>query len=165
MFIGRYEFLKESILIRDIELLKKITIKDFEHFVDHSMSGPESFITRSLFFLKDDYIDVDCKDLTTRYTNDVIAFGLLAFGLKVDSHSDENNKFYAMGKKIADFKFSRILLFVLLGLIPYLLKILDFDFIPKSAQNFFRKLVSGTMKEREERNIIRPDMIHLLMAS
>ena len=75
----------------------------------------------SLFLLPDDYIDVDCKDLTTRYTNDVIAS--CAFGLKVDSHSDEDNKFYAMGKKIADFKLSRILLFILLGCVPYLLKV------------------------------------------
>lgn len=29
--------------------------------------------------------------------------------------------------------------------------------------NFFRTIVMDTMKHREENNIVRPDMVHLLM--
>ena len=32
-----------------------------------------------------------------------------------------------------------------------------------SVVNFFRSLVHNTMSVREERGIVRPDMIHLLM--
>lgn len=34
-FVGHYQFLKPDIIIRDVELLKNITIKDFENFLDH----------------------------------------------------------------------------------------------------------------------------------
>lgn len=37
------------------------------------------------------------------------------------------------------------------------------DFLTAEGKNFFKDLFMGTMREREERNIIRPDMIHLLM--
>lgn len=51
-FLGRFELLKDSIVIRDIELLKKITIKDSEHFLDHTSNGFESLFERSLFFMQ-----------------------------------------------------------------------------------------------------------------
>lgn len=40
---------------------------------------------------------------------------------------------------------------------------LKVSLFPESAKQFFRNLVNFTMKDREDRNIIRPDMIHLLM--
>lgn len=43
-------------------------------------------------------MDIDVKDLTTRAANDVIAS--CAFGLKVDSQMDKDNKFYAMGRDL-----------------------------------------------------------------
>ncbi|KAJ8728448.1 hypothetical protein PYW08_016833 [Mythimna loreyi] len=206
-FVGRYEFTREAVVIRDIELLKKITVKDFEYFLDHSVIGIESSFGRSLFFLKgeewkemrsalspaftsskislmvpfmvevgdqmictlkkqitnsrDNYVDVDVLDLTTRYSNDVIAS--CAFGLKTDSQTERNNELYLMSKSITDFTFTQFLLFFLMVNVPYLLKILDWELIPKKSQIFFKRLVLDTMKERELRNILRPDMIHLLM--
>jgi len=35
--------------------------------------------------------------------------------------------------------------------------------MPKKVTSFFRNIVSSTMKDREANNIIRHDMIHLLM--
>ncbi|KAJ8729806.1 hypothetical protein PYW07_016844 [Mythimna separata] len=206
-FVGRYEFTREAVVVRDIELLKKITVKDFEYFINHSVIGIESAFERSLFFLKgeewknmrsalspaftsskitqmvpfmvevgdqliyslekqimeskDDYIDVDVLDLTTRYSNDVIAS--CAFGLKIDSQSEKNNEFYVNSKTITDFTFTQLLLFLFVVNVPYLKKIIDWDLIPKKSQSFFKRLVLDTMKERELRNILRPDMIHLLM--
>ncbi|KAH9645244.1 hypothetical protein HF086_012122, partial [Spodoptera exigua] len=112
-------------------------------------------------FISDGYIDIECKDLTTRYANDVIA--TCAFGLKVDSHNDENNQFYLMGKILSGISFAKILLYMILVNVPYVMEILDWDFIPKSAQKYFKTLVLETMKNRELQNIVRPDMIHLLM--
>lgn len=37
------------------------------------------------------------------------------------------------------------------------------DFLTEEGKLFFKDLFMGTMRDREERNIIRPDMIHLLM--
>ncbi|KAJ8728457.1 hypothetical protein PYW08_016842 [Mythimna loreyi] len=209
-FVGRYEFTQEMVVIRDIELVKKIGVKDFEHFLDHrALFGfGETFFSRSLIALagqewkdmrstlspaftsskirhmvpfivevgdqmmcslkkkidesKTGYIDVECKDLTTRYTNDVIAS--CAFGLKVDSHNDVNNEFYAMGKLSTTFSLGQILVFLAVMSIPSAIsKYLKFDFLSEKSNTFFKNLVLETMKDREIRKIIRPDMIHLLM--
>lgn len=46
-----------SLMIRDPELIKQITIKDFDHFVDHRLFAPENvepIWTKNLFSLKGD---------------------------------------------------------------------------------------------------------------
>ncbi|XP_053599170.1 cytochrome P450 9e2-like [Microplitis demolitor] len=41
-FVGFFNFTSPMILIRDLELIKSITVKNFDHFVDHkSLSDPE----------------------------------------------------------------------------------------------------------------------------
>ncbi|XP_022836828.1 cytochrome P450 9e2-like, partial [Spodoptera litura] len=102
-----------------------------------------------------------CKDLTTRYANDVIAS--CAFGLKVDSHNDKNNNFYALGKETSSFNFRQMMACFLLVNAPALAKFLKLDFLSESSKEAFKKLVLGTMENRELKKIIRPDMIHLLM--
>nr|QEL53083.1 cytochrome P450 CYP9A101 [Mythimna separata] len=210
-FVGRFEFLNEMVMIRDVELIKRIGVKDFEHFLDHRslFSSSDTFFNRNLFSLKGQewkdmrstlspaftsskmrlmvpfmvevgdqmmislrqkiknsksgYIDLECKDLTTRYANDVIAS--CAFGLKVDSHNDVDNEFYAMGKVSSTFTFRQMLMFFLIANAPKLAKALKLDVLSEAAKQFFRKLVLETMSDRETRNIVRPDMIHLLMES
>lgn len=46
-------------------------------------------------------VDVELKDIFTRFTNDVIASA--TFGVQVDSLQDQNNEFYLKGKAIAGF--------------------------------------------------------------
>ncbi|KAM3966423.1 cytochrome P450 9e2-like [Aphomia sociella] len=209
-FVGRYEFLAPSIMVTDIDLVKKITIKDFEHFLDHRKLVDENndpFFGRNLISLKGQewkdmrstlspaftsskmrlmvpfmvevgdqmiqslnakiknsgvgYIDMDAKDLTTRYANDVIAS--CAFGLKVDSHMTENNEFYVKGKEATTFSFFQILKLFGFVSFPKIMTRLNFRIFSEDTSGFFRDLVLSTMRNREERNIIRPDMIHLLM--
>ncbi|KAJ8728454.1 hypothetical protein PYW08_016839 [Mythimna loreyi] len=207
-FVGRFEFTTEMVMIRDIELVKKICIKDFEYFLDHRsiFSASDSFFARNLFSLqgqewkdmrstlspaftsskmrlmvpfmvevgdqmmsslqkkikesKSGYIDIECKDLTTRYANDVIAS--CAFGLKVDSQN-EDNEFYLMGKATATFSFRQTLMFLFIGSAPKIAKLLKLDFLSEASKQFFKKILLDTMANREMNNIIRPDMIHLLM--
>ncbi|XP_075973977.1 cytochrome P450 9e2-like [Anticarsia gemmatalis] len=208
-FVGRYEFSNNLVMIRDLELVKKITLKDFDYFLDHRslFSESDSYFARNLFSLKgqewkdmrstlspaftsskirlmvpfmvevgdqmmanlkkkikssdDGYIDIECKDLTTRYANDVIAS--CAFGLKVDSHTDETNEFYTMGLQTASFGFKEMLMFFILINAPAVAKLLKLDFMSSAAKKFFKNLVLDTMTDRERRQILRPDMIHLLM--
>ncbi|XP_026488120.2 cytochrome P450 9e2-like [Vanessa tameamea] len=209
-FVGRYEFIKPMLVIRDLELVKKITIKDFEYFLDHrgfTDEKTEPLFARNLFSLKGQEwkdmrstlspaftsskiklmvpfmeevgkqmiralekkikesptgsIDVDCKDLTTRYSNDVIAS--CAFGLKVDSYTEEENKFYEMGKNASTFKLRQMLLFFASSAFPVLAKRLKLTLFSNATKDFFMELVLSTMRDREARNIVRPDMIHLLM--
>ncbi|KAH9645246.1 hypothetical protein HF086_012124 [Spodoptera exigua] len=206
-FVGRFEFINEAVMLRDLELVKKVCVKDFDYFVDHRNFGIDSFFARTLFLLqgqewkdmrstlspaftsskirlmvpfmvevgdqmieslkkrlkdsKEGYIDIDCKDLTTRYGNDVIAS--CAFGLKVDSQTEQNNQFYLMGKTVTNFNFFQMLKFFMMMNVPKIAKMFKWDIISDSVKNFFKNLVLDTMKEREMHKIIRPDMIHLLM--
>ena len=54
-FIGSYELVRPAVIVRDIELIKKITIKDFEYFIDHrgiADDKKEPLFGRNLFALK-----------------------------------------------------------------------------------------------------------------
>nr|AZJ25099.1 CYP9A121 [Cydia pomonella] len=54
-FVGRYEFTKPILVVKDLELLKKIAVKDFEHFLDHALSvntDIDPLFGRTLFTLK-----------------------------------------------------------------------------------------------------------------
>lgn len=75
----------------------------------------------AVFHFPAGYIDVDVKDLTTRYANDVIAS--CSFGLKVDSHIDVNNQFYAMGKSVTAIGFKQLLLLFGFMNFPKLMKV------------------------------------------
>ncbi|CAH1645260.1 unnamed protein product [Spodoptera littoralis] len=208
-FVGRYEFTRELIVVRDLELIKKITVKDFEHFIDHrfEFGNSESYSSRTLLSLrgqewkdmrstlspaftsskmrlmvpfmvevgeqmmhslhrlikqsKDGSVDLECKDLTGRYANDVIAS--CAFGLKVDSHNDKNNSFYELGKEMSSINFRQTLAIFILSNAPMLAEYLKLDILCEASRNAFRSLVLDAMRNRELKNIIRPDMIHLLM--
>ncbi|CAD0199598.1 unnamed protein product [Chrysodeixis includens] len=86
-----------------------------------------------------------------------------AFGLKVNSHTEVDNQFYTMGKEATNFNFRQMIMFFLLVNMPKVIKFLKWEMISEGPRNFFRNLVLDTMKDRELRHIIRPDMIHLLM--
>lgn len=66
-------------------------------------------------------MDIDVKDLTSRYTNDVIAS--CAFGLKVDSFTDKNNQFYVMGETAVNFSFRQLVIFFVLNFLPKLAQV------------------------------------------
>ncbi|XP_053607719.1 cytochrome P450 9e2-like [Plodia interpunctella] len=207
--VGRYDFIKPLLFIKDLELIKKITVKDFDNFVDHQdfFNRKDDFFGRNLFSLQGQewkdmrstlspaftsskmrlmlpfmvevgdqmvlclksqiresgvgYIDVEGKDLTTRYANDVIAS--CAFGLKVNSHAEQNNEFYDKGREASTFNFKQILKFFALNLFPRLMTLLRQSIFSEDTKMFFKDIVLSTMKNREVNNIVRPDMIHLLM--
>jgi cytochrome P450 family 9 len=119
------------------------------------------------------------KDTFTRYTNDVIATS--AFGIKVDSLTDENNEFYTMGKKLTVISGAQMTKMMLKLIFPFVFKVFRLNYILTTKYNpiflqvfkikmfdpklskFFKDLISNQMRYREENNIVRPDMIHLLM--
>lgn len=107
-------------------------------------------------------VDVEMKDLFSRYTNDVIASA--AFGCKVNSFEDEVNEFYLNGKKILNFNSPKAALkLIALRLLPGLMKMMDINLTDSSLTKFFRKMVMDNIKTREKEGIFRPDMINILM--
>ncbi|XP_045477863.1 cytochrome P450 9e2-like [Harmonia axyridis] len=54
-YYGSYQFLKPSLFVRDLDLIKQITIKDFDHFTDHVdilNSNNDPIFSKNLFSLK-----------------------------------------------------------------------------------------------------------------
>lgn len=101
------------------------------------------------------------KDIFTKYTNDVIAS--VAFGISVNSLENKNNEFYKRGKDATNVNFFRILKMFLFLFFPRLMRLMGQKILPRGTDNFFRKVIQDTLRIREEKKIIRPDMIHLLM--
>nr|CAH7744905.1 unnamed protein product [Callosobruchus chinensis] len=196
-----------TLLVNDLDLIKTICVKDFDHFSNHRTFVPEDvdpLFGKNLFALKDqrwremrailspsftsskmrgmftlmsdcaekwvdffmnknqDVIELDMKDSLTRYTNDVIA--TCAFGIEVDSLNNPDNNFYVMGRKATDLTSLRRKL-KLMGylIIPWLYKLLKVTFLEDDVKEFFYNLVDDTIRVREEKGIVRPDMIHLMM--
>ncbi|PSN49032.1 Cytochrome P450 9e2 [Blattella germanica] len=190
---GMFQFRTPYIFLRDPDLIKTITVKDFEYFSDHTAivsKDVDPMWGRGVFNLKDEcgkqlvnFLDkcyqnympekpckvekeggilvVELKDLFTRYTNDVIATA--AFGVGVDSLTKPSNEFYLMGKHASNFSGIRSLIFFAHLMCPTLMKILDIPLIPKTVKKYFRSLVKDTMSTREEKGIVRPDLVELLM--
>lgn len=52
-FYGLYELTQPVFVIRDPELIRKITIQQFDHFVNHQGDVIDPILGRTLFFLKD----------------------------------------------------------------------------------------------------------------
>ncbi|XP_011647775.1 cytochrome P450 9e2-like [Pogonomyrmex barbatus] len=102
----------------------------------------------------------DMKEILSRYANDVIA--TCAFGISVDSFKHPNNEFFLLGQKS---KFDGWLTFVFFMQrnIPALAKLLKLRMFGPYVENFFKNIVSNTVKIRDEQGIVRPDMIQLMM--
>lgn len=206
-YSGIYNFNSPVLVLRDPEVIKQITVKDFDHFTDHmpfvdpeadplwsnallSLKGERwkemrntlsptftSAKIKSIYILMletaesfvkhflekdDDIIEVEMKDAYSRFTNDVIA--TTAFGVKVNSLKDRENIFLIMGKRLTNFK-GVVTLLKFLGhqVFPKLFKYLGIPFLDRQASKYFYSVMNETIRVREEQNIVRPDMIHLLL--
>ncbi|XP_051157195.1 cytochrome P450 9e2-like [Leptopilina boulardi] len=124
--------------------------KSSQNFVDYFLNK------------EDETFCIEMKDIFTRYTNDVIATA--AFGITVNSLKDRDNEFYLHGKDATNFNsFSRGLKFIALRYCAPITKLFGATVMSRSATHFFQNLIQETVKIRNEKNIIRPDMIHLLL--
>ncbi|XP_077284908.1 cytochrome P450 9e2-like [Arctopsyche grandis] len=207
-YVGIFEFFSPTIVIRDPELIKMVTIKDFDHFHDipfqideeidpvfgrvllslkgnkwrqmrttispaftsSKMKNMFHFITECADKFTSHYesecsqsnsgIDLDVRDLTTRFTSDVIAS--TAFSLEVDSLRDRDNYFYKQASLLTEQSLSVILKFTGFRVFPKLMKALGIPLFPESSTSYLKGLVSDTMNKREISGEYRPDVVHLL---
>lgn len=121
-----------------------------EQFINHFLEKPTTGT-----------IEVEMKETLRRFTNDVIA--TCAFGIKCDSLKDKNNEFYLMGKDVASLDGLKGLKFFAHNLSPWIVKLFKIKIVSDEVSSFFRDIIKSTMNVRENKGIIRPDMIHLLM--
>lgn len=207
-YIAFLQFLKPTLVLNDVDLIKQITIKDFNYFTDRRIFVTEKIdplFGKSLFSLtgqkwksmrstlspafssskmktmftlisdmaeqftdhlskrtySNNIVSLEMKDLFTRFANDVIATS--AFGINCDSIQDRNNEFYKMGQKTILDGFSDSIKIFGYTLSPTIMEFLSIRLFDEKVTAFFRDIVVNTIKIREEKRIVRPDMIHLLM--
>lgn len=207
-YVGIHQFTRPILLIRDLELIKQIAIKDSDSLVDHlalSSEDIDPLWSRNLLSSKgekwrhlrtalspsftankmksmiglisdcaDSYVQyfldktagedvhtLDIKDAFTRFTNDVIA--TCAFGVQCDSLRDRTNDFFMAGRAATDQTGLKGLKFFLFPFCPSIVKAFNMKIINDEVGNFFRGIISETMRIREEQKIVRPDMIQLMM--
>jgi cytochrome P450 family 9 len=102
------------------------------------------------------------KELATRFTVDVIATS--AFGIEVNSFKDPDNDFHNIAKQATNFGgFSTVVKFVGYLTVPRIMKFFKVTFFGKGVETFFHEAVHEMMRIREEKGIVRHDMINLLM--
>lgn len=87
-----------------------------------------------------------------------------AFGIEVNSFKDPENDFHRIAKQVTNFAtFKTAMKFVGYLVVPSLMRALKITFFGQEASDFFQEAVCGMMRIREEKGIVRNDMIHLLM--
>ncbi|KAI7815406.1 cytochrome p450 [Rhyzopertha dominica] len=196
-----------ALVIKDLDVIKDVGIKSFQHFPDHLTvfdQDSEIITMKSLIFLKGEQwkdmratlspaftsskmrgmfemmsecardlagyfleesqgkvLELNIKDVARRYTNDVIASTV--FGVKCDSLREKENEFFKMGEKFSTINALDIIKSLILIWVPKLTKITDLGVNSNPTIQFFKSIVLNNIKKRTEENIIRPDMIHLLM--
>lgn len=102
------------------------------------------------------------KTLTTKFTVDVIAS--CAFGIEVNSFEKPNNDFHRIAIKATDFGNWKVTLkFVGYMIAAPFMKYFKVQLFDKEIETFFQEAVQEMMKIREEKGIIRHDMINLLI--
>ncbi|XP_072761864.1 cytochrome P450 6a2-like [Anoplolepis gracilipes] len=107
-------------------------------------------------------IEVELKDLFSRYTAQVVAAA--AFGVDGFCFDDEKKdiSFRKTGQAIFKPSTRNKIMFALLFLVPWLNKIVKMSFVPKHVDHFFRTLVADLMEQRRKDGIPRNDFLHLM---
>lgn len=206
-YSGIYQTIIPTLILRDPELIKQITVKDFDHFTDHihvPTNDIEPIFSQNLLFLKGErwrklrgilspaftgnkmrlmfelmdtsakqyveyflkqnknVVEHELKQSFTRFANDVIAN--CAFGVTVDSLNEPDNDFFANSKALTNVNGIRsTIVSMIVMFLPKLASFLRLTLFPRATTEFFRNLFKNSVKMRIEQNIVRPDMIHILM--
>lgn len=104
----------------------------------------------------------ELKDLTTRFTVDIIAN--CAFGIEVNSFENPDNGFYKMAMNISNFgNILTLIKFIGFMMVPWFMRLFKIKFFCHKVYQFFHETILETMRIRDEKGIIRHDVINLLM--
>ncbi|XP_076659950.1 putative cytochrome P450 6a14 [Halictus rubicundus] len=104
---------------------------------------------------------IDCRDLAGKFTTDVI--GSCAFGLEMNSLTDQESEFRKMGKEIFATHFRAIMRFRMKECVPQLYDLLSYVMPSDKFADFFTKITIDTINYRIKNNIFRPDFMNILL--
>lgn len=104
---------------------------------------------------------IEIKDLMNSYAMDIIAS--VIFGIEIDSFKDPDNDFRKAGKLNNSPDFLNNLRGAALFLYPQLEKVFRFFHYPDPVGDFMKKMVKETVEYREKNNIVRKDLMQMLI--
>lgn len=104
---------------------------------------------------------IDAKDVIGKFTSDVIVS--VAFGIDCNSFTSPDPVFKKIGTMVFDVDLRKSLSQFLGFFAPSVQKFLNFRMIDKRVSDFFYETIQKTVKFREENNIQRSDLMHLLI--
>lgn len=107
--------------------------------------------------------DVDVYDIFSRFTADGIATA--ALGFEGDCVKNENSEIFKIVKSTLEAfgSFKSVLKFLLVAIFPKLYRATGLQLVNKNVIDFLRHVTIDTMRDREQNNISRPDVIQLLL--
>lgn len=104
----------------------------------------------------------EMRDLFSCFASEIMASSTM--GLEINSVENPTNGFLVHGKRAADFSGLKTgMRILLLAWFPWLMRILNFEFVPQRVREFFKSTLLHTMDERTKRQIFRPDIVNTLM--
>lgn len=103
----------------------------------------------------------DMKQMLQMYVANTIAS--TAFGFKVNTYEDKENEFFKHGYSAANLDGIQGMKFFAFQSIPKIMKFFKVPLMHQKDTDYFRSMIRQNMKYREDNNIVRPDMIHLMM--
>ncbi|KAL9699478.1 hypothetical protein quinque_002919 [Culex quinquefasciatus] len=183
-FVGIYFSLRPLLLINDPELIKNVLTRDFEYFHDRGLHVNEGKdpLSGHLFALGGDKWRHHRSKLTPTFTSgrlkemfqNLVEIGLVlqeyvgkraAAGEEVDNDSinDSDNMFRKMGTKVFAQDLKTIVRLASTFFLPKLNALFNFKFIAQDIEDFMMNVVRETLEYRESNNVVRKDIMQLLM--
>ncbi|XP_036139925.1 probable cytochrome P450 6a14 [Monomorium pharaonis] len=202
--IGIFSRKTPILIVKDLDLIKDVLIKDFTSFPDRGFPVTEKVepLTQNLFNLEPkrwrplrmklssvftsgklkemfslilecadclvEYMEkivsksesVECRELTAKYTTDVI--GSCAFGIEMNALSNKDSEFRNMGRKIFTPTWKNMLRSRLRTSFPKFYNKLGYILPQTEITKFFTRIVVETIDYRETNNVIRNDFVDKL---
>ncbi|XP_032669229.1 cytochrome P450 6A1-like [Odontomachus brunneus] len=103
---------------------------------------------------------IECRELTAKYTTDVI--GSCAFGIETNSLSDIDSEFRTMGREVFARKWYNVIRFRIREAAPWLYVILGYILPRTRVTKFFTRILMENIDYREKNNIVRHDFVDTL---
>lgn len=104
---------------------------------------------------------LEVKQLVVTYAIDIIASSI--FGLEVNSFENPENDFFALSKTVNENSYRGVLRGTCQFLFPSLEKLFQRLGWTEPAPEYMKKIVRSTIEYREKNNVIRKDMLQLLL--
>lgn len=118
-------------------------------------------ITKRIYETSENAEPIRIEPLVFEYTTEVIAS--CAVGVQLLNNSEMGDRFRHTYKAINYFKPLKVIKFFLITLSPRLSKIMRFNLIDQSVNDFFTHLTEETIKYRENNHIRRNDFLQVLL--